>query len=249
MSHTDNAGLSAYLKQLQGIKRLTREEEVSLTAQLQQGSVKARNELVRHNLRFVVVMAKRYANPRLSLNDLIQVGNLGLLKATESFDPGLGNRFATYAAWWVRAYLARFCAHSRSAVRRDKKLPVEFQDLSLDAPSHSDDELAGPALMLPSREQPADERFDDMELATQTRDALLAVRKRIGDLGWDIMNRRLMSDDPTTLEAMGNDWGLSRETVRIAEHRTKVFLKSYLGELLSVPSSGLLAAHLNSLQR
>src|SRR5580704_7220749 len=95
--------LSPYLNQLSHSRVLTREEEVQLSREARKGSVRAREQLVQHNLPFVVAVAKKHMGRGVRLDDLIQEGNVGLLKSIEHVDPEKGNRFATYAVWWIRA--------------------------------------------------------------------------------------------------------------------------------------------------
>jgi RNA polymerase primary sigma factor len=81
---------------------LTTEEELVLVAKIEKGDEKARNKLVKANLRFVISVAKQYQNQGLSLSDLINEGNLGLIRATRSFDLTRGFKFISYAVWWIR---------------------------------------------------------------------------------------------------------------------------------------------------
>ena len=113
--------MSPYLNQLSHSRVLTREEEVKLSRQARKGSVRAREQLVLHNLPFVVAVAKKHMGRGVRLDDLIQEGNVGLLKAIEHFDPEKGNRFATYAVWWIRAYVTRYLKDNRSHVRGGEK--------------------------------------------------------------------------------------------------------------------------------
>jgi RNA polymerase primary sigma factor len=94
--------VGSYLKEIGKVELLSREEERSLALRLRQGDKKAREELIRRNLKLVVPIAKQYQGYGLSLPDLIQEGNLGLMKAVEKFDPDRGCRFSTYATWWIR---------------------------------------------------------------------------------------------------------------------------------------------------
>jgi len=100
--------LEVYFDQIDVYPLLTAEQERSLARRIiEEGSPEAREQMIRSNLRLVVAIAKRYAGRGLSLPDLIEEGNLGLLKAVENFDPDYGARFSTYAAWWIKQAINR----------------------------------------------------------------------------------------------------------------------------------------------
>lgn len=99
--------LSIYLKSLSKYPLLTAEEERTLSRQAKQGSELARKRMVQSNLRLVVNIAKRFNNKGMPLHDLIQEGNVGLIKAVDKFDGEKGFRFSTYATWWVRQSIQR----------------------------------------------------------------------------------------------------------------------------------------------
>ena len=98
---TRDEPLTQYFKDLSTLPTLTREEESQLARRTQQGDPEALRKLVEGNLRFVVYMAAKYSNARIPLLDLINEGNIGLMKAAENFNPNKGVKFVNYAAWWV----------------------------------------------------------------------------------------------------------------------------------------------------
>ncbi len=107
-SATHPTGLSYYLKQIGEIPLLTAEQEKQLARQIiHHNDPAARDRMIRSNLRLVVSIAKKYGGRGLALQDLIEEGNLGLLKAVESFDPEQGARFSTYACWWIKQAIKR----------------------------------------------------------------------------------------------------------------------------------------------
>jgi RNA polymerase primary sigma factor len=95
--------LTRYLKDLSALPTLSREEEIKLARRIQRGDREAIRELVEGNLRFVVSVAAKYSDSRIPLIDLINEGNIGLIKAAEKFNPDKGVKFITYAVWWVVA--------------------------------------------------------------------------------------------------------------------------------------------------
>ena len=95
-------GLEVYFRDINRYQLLTREQEVALAIRIHEGDEEALQTLVRANLRFVVSVAKRYINQGLMLSDLINEGNLGLLKSASRFDEKRGYRFISYAVWWIR---------------------------------------------------------------------------------------------------------------------------------------------------
>lgn len=114
-----------YLREIGKMSVLSQTKEITLAKKAKEGDLEAKQELVRHNLRLVVSIAKRYLNRGMSFLDLIQEGNLGLLKAVEKFDPERGYKFSTYATWWIRQGITR----SLSDKSRTIRLPVHVVEL------------------------------------------------------------------------------------------------------------------------
>jgi RNA polymerase primary sigma factor len=94
-----------YLKEISKYKVLTPEEELELATKMYNGDEKAKDQLIKSNLRFVVSIAKQYQGKGIEFEDLIECGNLGLIKACEKYNPELGYRFLSYAGWWVRDFI------------------------------------------------------------------------------------------------------------------------------------------------
>ena len=99
--------IKAYLKDVRPIPLLTPEEEVETARQVITGSAAAREKMIRSNLRLVISIAKRYVNLGIPLIDLIEEGNIGLMRSVDKFDPEKGYRFSTYAAWWIKQGVSR----------------------------------------------------------------------------------------------------------------------------------------------
>jgi len=106
-----------YLRSIGRVRLLTREDEVRLAKRVEQNDMRAKNALIEANLRLVVSIAKRYTNRGLTLLDLIQEGNLGLIRAVEKFDWRRGFKFSTYATWWIRQAITRALADQSRTIR------------------------------------------------------------------------------------------------------------------------------------
>ena len=106
-----------YLKDIKHLPLLTPEEEIDLARKIKKGDGKARHKMIQSNLRLVINIAKRYSHLGVSMLDLIEEGNLGLMKGVEKFNPKKGYRFSTYAAWWIRQYISRAIANQGKTVR------------------------------------------------------------------------------------------------------------------------------------
>ena len=112
-----NDGVKMYLKEIGRVKLLNGDEEIELAKQILEGDQYAKDELIRANLRLVVSIAKRYVGRGMQLLDLIQEGNLGLIKAVEKFDYTKGFKFSTYATWWIRQAITRALADQARTIR------------------------------------------------------------------------------------------------------------------------------------
>jgi len=117
--------IKLYFKDIAKFPLLTREQEVVLARKIKRGSKKARDMLTRANLRLVVSIAKHYAHLGLSLSDLIEEGNIGLIKAAKKYDPHKGRRFSTYASWWIRQSILRALADLGRPIR----IPVYMMEI------------------------------------------------------------------------------------------------------------------------
>src|SRR3954470_12975846 len=109
--------LAGYLAKIGKGRLLTHQEEISLSRRARAGDQRARNKLVERNLRLVISVAKRYRGMGLPFEDLIQEGNLGLVRAVEGFDPEFGYRFSTYVTWWIRQAIGRAVADKGRTIR------------------------------------------------------------------------------------------------------------------------------------
>ncbi len=117
ITQRDSYALERYLQEISKIKLLTAEEEVALAKRVKTGDAEALEHLVKANLRFVVSVAKQYQNQGLPLSDLVNEGNLGLIKAAEKFDESRGFKFISYAVWWIRQSILQALVEQSRIVR------------------------------------------------------------------------------------------------------------------------------------
>ncbi|MFG0320451.1 MAG: RNA polymerase sigma factor RpoD/SigA [Planctomycetota bacterium JB042] len=149
--------LETYLKEINQVPLLTADQEKELARAIRTGHLEAREHMIRANLRLVVSIAKHYSNRGLALLDLIEEGNVGLLKAVERFDPDQDCRFSTYATWWIRQSIRRALINTGKTVRipsymveligKWKKATLELQERHGRTPSEG--ELAAELGMRP----------------------------------------------------------------------------------------------------
>jgi len=110
-------GLDTYLSDINEVPLLTAQEEIQLSKRVRRGDANAREHMIRANLRLVVSIAKNYVNRGMQFMDLIEEGNIGLMKAVEKFDPKAGCRFSTYATWWIKQGIRRSLVNTVKTVR------------------------------------------------------------------------------------------------------------------------------------
>src|SRR5262245_34670201 len=109
--------LETYLREINETPLLNGKEEKELATRIGQGDTRARDQMVRANLRLVVNIARGYSGKGLGLQDLIEEGNLGLLRAVEGFDPAMGTRFSTYASYWIKQSIKRALINTAKTIR------------------------------------------------------------------------------------------------------------------------------------
>ncbi|MCX7677679.1 MAG: RNA polymerase sigma factor RpoD/SigA [Spirochaetes bacterium] len=124
-----DSSISWYLEQINKIPLLSREEEDELARKARQGDEAAKQKLIQANLRFVVSIAKKYQTSGISLLDLINEGNMGLIKAAEKFDPDRGYHFISYAVWWIRQAIILAISQKTSLIRLPLNRTADIQKI------------------------------------------------------------------------------------------------------------------------
>ncbi len=117
VSPLSDDSVKMYLREIGRVPLLNAKQEIELARRIKEDDITAKRKLVRHNLRLVVSIAKKYVNRGLPFLDLIQEGNLGLIRAAEKFDPERGYKFSTYATWWVRQGITRSLSDKSRTIR------------------------------------------------------------------------------------------------------------------------------------
>ncbi len=169
ITNRESQSLEKYLQEIGKVDLLTPEEEVDLAKRIKQGDQIALEKLTKANLRFVVSVAKQYQNQGLSLSDLINEGNLGLIKAAQRFDETRGFKFISYAVWWIRQSILQALAEQSRIVR----LPLNKVG-SLNKINKAFSELEQEF----EREPSAEELADLLEIPTEEVETTLGVAAR-----------------------------------------------------------------------
>jgi RNA polymerase primary sigma factor len=123
-NYDGDTAIKLYLREIGQVKLLTPQEEIALAARIKKGDKKAREQMIKANLRLVVKIARDYDGIGLPLLDLISEGNIGLMKAVERFDPSKGGKLSTYGSWWIKQSIKRALANQSKTIR----LPVHLVD-------------------------------------------------------------------------------------------------------------------------
>ena len=236
ITNRESASLDKYLQEIGKEELITVEEEVELAQRIKKGDQEALEKLTKANLRFVVSVAKQYQNQGLSLPDLINEGNLGLIKAAEKFDETRGFKFISYAVWWIRQSILQALAEQSRIVRlplnqvgslnkinkafarlelpKEKvtdTLRVAGRHVSVDAPfADGEDNSLLDVLVNPDSPN-ADRGLINESLSTEVDRALETLTERERDI---IKYFFGIGCSEMTLEEIGEKFDLTRERVR-----------------------------------
>ena len=239
ITNRESQSLEKYLQEIGKVDLLTPEEEVELAKRIKQGDEIALEKLTKANLRFVVSVAKQYQNQGLSLSDLINEGNLGLIKAAQRFDETRGFKFISYAVWWIRQSILQALAEQSRIVR----LPLNKVG-SLNKINRAFSELEQNY----EREPSADELAEQLEISPEEVETTLAVASRHVSVdapfveGEDNSLLDVLENDktPETDQALDYTQSLSKEINRslgsLTERQCDV-IKLYYGIGLKHPMS------------
>lgn len=220
--------LTQYMGRIRGGRLLDAAEERELSHRAREGDKGARSRLIESNLRLVISIAKKYRGRGVSFEDLIQEGNAGLIKAVERFDPDLGNRFSTYATWWIRQAVTRAVADHARTVR----LPSHVVD-ALFRLRRAENALSIEFGRDATEEELAERLAIKPEEARRLREVgqpIASINTRIGggaeegtEMG-DLLPDELVSDDYAQVE-VGPWEGTLQEAVRALPEREARILK------------------------
>ena len=271
--------LKQYIKEIARYGLLTLEEETALAKKLlETGDIKVAKELVQANLRLVVKIAMQYKHAYTNVLDLIQEGNIGLMKAVSKFDPAKGAKLSYYASWWIKSYILKFILDNfrlvrigttadqkklffnllkekekleRLGIKPDLKLIAQnldvseksvalmehalqpgSGDVSIDRPLFSDSSKSLVDIISDEDEDHIDDKLaKDQELEI-LKENLTSFVEDLRPRDQEIFKKRLLSEVPLSLQAIADDYGVSRERIRQIEVRLIEKLRLYMSDLI-----------------
>ncbi|MDP8939919.1 MAG: RNA polymerase sigma factor RpoD/SigA [Actinomycetota bacterium] len=222
--------LAKYLAHIGQGDLLTHEEEIDLSQRAKEGDQRARQRLIEKNLRLVVSVAKKYRGYGLPFEDLIQEGNIGLMKAVEKFDPARGFRFSTYATWWIRQAVQRAVADKGRTIR----VPVHMTE-KIRKVSRAYNELSVEREREPSEEEVAERlgwNLDEVRLTMSAMpdatslDQPVSTDETSSQLG-DFIEDDKVSDTPDTVMKEMETVQLQEAIERLPERARYVLVRRY----------------------
>src|ERR671917_450801 len=218
--------IAGYFARIDKGELLTHEEEIDLSKRAKAGDRKARQQLIERNLRLVVSVAKKHRGYGLPFEDLIQEGNLGLMKAVEKFDPDRGFRFSTYATWWIRQAVGRAVADKSRTIR----VPVHMGD-KMRRMARTYKELSAEMGREPADEEVAKGLGWAVEDVRAVKGAMLdatSLDKPLGS-GEDASELGSLVEDEqeaATLLQLAEELGVSKERVRQLQREAESMLRA-----------------------
>ena len=250
ITNRENASLDKYLQEIGHEELISAEEEVELARRIKTGDRKALEKLTKANLRFVVSVAKQYQNQGLSLPDLINEGNIGLLKAAEKFDETRGFKFISYAVWWIRQSILQAIAEQGRVVRlplnqvgsvnRINKVLSKFEQENERKPSVEEMADGDGTSMIDFMQSDSDSSTDEELLKESLRAEIASALSVLNDRERNVIEAFYGINQPEcTMEEIGKKYGLTRERVRqirekairrLKQNTQNKMLKAYLGK-------------------
>jgi RNA polymerase primary sigma factor len=222
--------LAKYLSHIGQGNLLTHQEEIELSNRAKQGDQRARQRLIEKNLRLVVSVAKKYRGYGLPFEDLIQEGNIGLMKAVEKFDPDRGFRFSTYATWWIRQAVQRAVADKGRTIR----VPVHMTE-KIRKMARTYNELSAELEREPTDEEVAERLGWTIDEVRDVKDAMpdatslnqpLSSDSDSSELG-ELVEDERASDTPGTVMRGMESAQLGEAIQRLPERNRYVLLRRY----------------------
>jgi RNA polymerase primary sigma factor len=236
--------LSIYLKEINKIPLLTREEEDRYARAAAKGDTRAKEKLIRANLRFVVNVAKKYQNQGLPISDLISEGNIGLMNAIERYDVNRGYHFISYAVWWIRqAILKAICEKSRMIRiplnRANELVQIEKARKTLQSEQGTDPEIKDSSMVGDFIENTDYMSPDDIIIEKSLREDINNILQTLSEKESEILQYRfgLNGRRPMSLKEIGDKYMLTKERIRQIEKKAlkrlqhpirSQYLKSYI---------------------
>lgn len=222
----ESRSLEKYLQEVSREDMITAEEEVELAERIQQGDKEALNRLVRANLRFVISVAKQYQNTGLTLEDLINEGNLGLIEAAKRYDHTKGFKFISYAVWWIRQSILKAAADNSRTIRLPHNRLGEIQKIN----------KASLAFVQKNEREPTAEELSElteMDLA-KVENSIKMAKKQVSidaPMANDEDNNSLVSVLPNDDTPSPND-SLIQESLTTDIERSLSYLKGMEAEVI-----------------
>jgi len=235
-TNKDNNIVQVYLKQIENIPVLTREEEGECARNIMKGDKKEKNRLIISNLKFVVSIAVKYQNLGLPLIDLINEGNMGLIRAVEKFDVTRGFKFISYARWWIRHFILKAIFEQSTSI----KLPLKYAS-QLSKPDNQAESESIKRLKRIYRPMSLDQKLSDSSdsdtildiidddkydvpekvvMENHLTELINEVMLKLKPIERDVLNRHfgLNGKRPLTLKEIGENYNLTKERIRQIEH-------------------------------
>jgi len=235
-SDFEKNAVQIYLKQIEGIEVLSREEEAMYAERAARGDKEAREKLITSNLRFVVSVAVKYQNLGIPLMDLINEGNMGLIKAVEKFDVKKGFKFISYARWWIRHYILKAIFEQSTSIRMPLKYATKFSRDEQAADSDSIEQLkilyhTSSLDQKLSEDENSETILDTIDDGRYTHPEEIVMEKSLRKIIYEVMEKLkpiekevimrhfgLNGRRPLTLKEIGEKYNLTKERIRQIEH-------------------------------